>query len=130
MESVFLDPRSKTTFKFDHLSLEASDPIPAEPHPKSEPFRVALEMTTLTYLSAHYHDGVTAVFSVPESPSQFVIQIVANKYNPSNFWSGRWRSEYRIDLEDKSIEGKVNVNVHYYEQGNVRSWAFRSQSEG
>lgn len=34
--------------------------------------------------------------------------------------SGRWRSEYRIDLEGNKVEGKILVNVHYYEQGNVR----------
>lgn len=34
--------------------------------------------------------------------------------------SGRWRSEYRIDLEGSKVEGKILVNVHYYEQGNVR----------
>jgi len=116
----FLDPRSRTTFKFDHLSLEASDPLPAEPYPESESFRAALEASTLTYLAAHYHDGVTAVFSVPSSSSQFIIQIVANKYNPSNFWSGRWRSEYKIDVDAKTVDGRMLVNVHYYEQGNVQ----------
>lgn len=116
----FLDPRSKTIFKFNHLSLEATDPLPADPDPESEPFRAALEGSTLNYLSAHYHDGVSSVFSVPDSPNKFVIQIVANKYNPSNFWSGRWRSEYRIDLDSKTIQGKILVNVHYYEQGNVQ----------
>jgi len=45
---------------------------------------------------------------------------VVNKYNPSNFWSGRWRARYTIDLELGLVNGKVLVNVHYYEQGNVQ----------
>ena len=34
--------------------------------------------------------------------------------------SGRWRSEYIVDTSAKSLEGKILVNVHYYEQGNVQ----------
>ena len=34
--------------------------------------------------------------------------------------SGRWRSEYIIDTAAKTLEGKILVNVHYYEQGNVQ----------
>ncbi|EGN98413.1 hypothetical protein SERLA73DRAFT_183411 [Serpula lacrymans var. lacrymans S7.3] len=118
-EERFLDPRSKTSFRFDHLSLEASDPQSVEPDADAEPLREALEKSTLAYLSAHFHDGVAAVFSAPET-NRFIIQIVANKYNPSNFWAGRWRSEYTVDLSEHKVEGKVLVNIHYYEQGNVQ----------
>ncbi|KAF9220986.1 F-actin capping protein, alpha subunit [Gyrodon lividus] len=119
-EERFLDPRSKTSFKFDHLRLEASDSRPEEPDPEAEPLRAALETSAFSYLAAHYIDGVAAVFAV-QAPNNFLVQIVSNKYNPSNFWSGRWRSHYEIDLgESRSIQGKVLVNVHYYEQGNVQ----------
>ncbi|KAF8840766.1 F-actin capping protein, alpha subunit [Paxillus ammoniavirescens] len=119
-EERFFDPRSKTSFKFDHLRLEASDARPEEPDPDAEPLRAALEASALSYLAAHYISGVTSVFAVQPSDN-FVVQIVSNKYNPSNFWSGRWRSHYEIDLgESKTIQGKVFVNVHYYEQGNVQ----------
>ncbi|KAJ7784647.1 F-actin-capping protein subunit alpha [Mycena metata] len=119
----FIDPRSKTSFLFDHLSLvrpEASDSQPEEPDADSEPFRSALEKATLTYLAAHFHDGVTSVFSSKEAANQFVIQVVANKYNPTNYWAGRWRSSYTIDLNENTVRGQVLVNVHYYEQGNVQ----------
>ena len=77
------------------------------------------------------------MFAKSGSTKQFTIQIVANKYNPANYWqvvsafhvlclidmvhvrSGRWRSQYDIDMEGKTVVGKVLVNVHYYEQGNV-----------
>ncbi|KAF9527588.1 F-actin capping protein, alpha subunit [Crepidotus variabilis] len=119
-EERFLDPRSKISFLFDHLSLEASDPKPIEPDARHEEFRSALELASLNYLKAHFKDGVTAIFSPKEGAEHFVVQVVANKYNPTNFWSGRWRSEYTIDLNKKQVAGKVLVNVHYYEQGNVQ----------
>ncbi|KAI0669191.1 F-actin capping protein alpha subunit [Trametes maxima] len=116
----FWDPRSRTSFRFDHLSLETSDPEHVEPDAESEPFRVALENASLTYLAAHYHDGVASVFSTPGSSTRFVVQIVANKYNPTNYWSGRWRSEYVVDAAAQTLAGRILLNVHYYEQGNVQ----------
>ncbi|OAX36657.1 F-actin capping protein, alpha subunit [Rhizopogon vinicolor AM-OR11-026] len=116
-EERYLDPRSKTSFIFNHLTLEATDPQSEEPS-EAESQRAALESAALSYLSSHYHDGVATIFAM--STTQFVVQIVSNKYNPSNYWAGRWRSQYEIDFESRSIQGKVLVNVHYYEQGNVQ----------
>jgi len=48
--------------------------------------RSALESSTLQYLSSHYNDGTASVFAPPDDESCFIIQIVANKYNPVNFW--------------------------------------------
>lgn len=114
----FFDPRSKTSFTFNHADLSVSDPQPAEASQDNESFRSALETQTLTYLHDHYHEGVASVFAL--SHTTFSIVLVANKYNPSNFWSGRWRSRYLIDLAKGQINGKVFINVHYYEQGNVQ----------
>jgi len=46
----------------------------------------ALEASTLQYLSSHFNDGTTSVFAPPNDEASFIIQIVANKYNPVNFW--------------------------------------------
>lgn len=34
--------------------------------------------------------------------------------------NGRWRSVYTFDPSSGSLEGEVKVDVHYYEDGNVR----------
>lgn len=34
--------------------------------------------------------------------------------------NGRWRSLYIFDPSDNSLEGSIKVDVHYYEDGNVR----------
>ncbi|KAJ8463412.1 hypothetical protein ONZ45_g17590 [Pleurotus djamor] len=116
----FLDPRSKTSFKFDHLAMEASDPQSHEADAEAEPLRAALETATSTYLSSHFHDGVGCVFASADDPDKYIIQLVANKYNSANYWSGRWRSEYILTPKQALIKGRILVNVHYYEQGNVQ----------
>ncbi|KAF9519647.1 hypothetical protein BS47DRAFT_1312255 [Hydnum rufescens UP504] len=115
----FIDPRSHTSFELDHIRLETSDPQAVDPDPESEPFRAALETATLAYVADHFTDGVATVFK-PSSSPQYVIQIVANKYNSTNFWSGRWRSEYTVDVGKGEVVGRVLINVHYYENGNVQ----------
>jgi hypothetical protein len=61
--------------------------------------------------------------------------VVANKYSPNNFWyvslsvflskanlcrNGRWRSLYIFSPSSSSLAGSIKVDVHYYEDGNVR----------
>ncbi|KZS93563.1 F-actin-capping protein subunit alpha [Sistotremastrum niveocremeum HHB9708] len=125
--SRFVDPQSSKSFAFDHLRLEASDLQPFEFFAETEPLRTALQTATTNYVKDHFHDAVSAVLPSPlasssseEGPKKFIIQIVGNKYNPSNFWAGRWRSSYTLDTESGELTGKIDVTVHYYEQGNVQ----------
>ncbi|GAA5886396.1 hypothetical protein JCM16303_002521 [Sporobolomyces ruberrimus] len=55
-----------------------------------------------------------------KSSRLFGLYLVGNKYNPTNYWTGRWRSNYVVDYETGKIEGKAEINIHYYEQGNVQ----------
>ncbi|GAA6013413.1 hypothetical protein JCM10207_008835 [Rhodosporidiobolus poonsookiae] len=50
----------------------------------------------------------------------FGLYFVGNKYNPSNYWTGRWRATYDLDYEKGTLAGKAQIQVHYYEQGNVQ----------
>lgn len=45
---------------------------------------------------------------------------MANKYSPQNYWNGRWRSTYHLSPSSSTLTGTVQVDVHYYEDGNVR----------
>ncbi|GMK55098.1 hypothetical protein CspeluHIS016_0201540 [Cutaneotrichosporon spelunceum] len=54
-----------------------------------------------------------------EDPT-FTLEIVGNRFNPSNFWTGRWRTHWVVDRAAKSVAGTIRVDVHYYEQGNVQ----------
>jgi capping protein alpha len=55
-----------------------------------------------------------------EDDSQLALVTVANKYSPSNYWNGRWRSSYFYTPSSGTLTGTIKVDVHYYEDGNVR----------
>ncbi|KAK8869611.1 hypothetical protein IAR55_000178 [Kwoniella newhampshirensis] len=50
----------------------------------------------------------------------YTLEIVGNKYNPNNFWTGRWRTRWIVDKSAGTVSGDIKVDVHYYEQGNVQ----------
>ncbi|ORY28269.1 F-actin-capping protein subunit alpha [Naematelia encephala] len=54
-----------------------------------------------------------------ENPT-YTLEIVGNRYNTANFWTGRWRTRWVVDQAAGTVSGTINVDVHYYEQGNVQ----------
>jgi hypothetical protein len=50
----FFDPRSKQSFKYDHLRKEASDYQTYTPDPQVEPWRAALDAEFIQYTKNHY----------------------------------------------------------------------------
>jgi capping protein alpha len=79
----------------------------------------SLQKSFSTATTEHFPSSTVGIFPV-ESDSSVAILLVANKYSPQNFWNGRWRSTYLLDPSSNSVTGTVKVDVHYYEDGNVR----------
>ncbi|SJX60468.1 related to CAP1-F-actin capping protein alpha subunit [Sporisorium reilianum f. sp. reilianum] len=52
----------------------------------------------------------------------YTLHHVGNRFNLSNFWSGRWRASYTLDpaASPPSLTSTVSVQVHYFENGNVQ----------
>ncbi|KAI9288454.1 capping protein muscle Z-line, alpha 2 [Umbelopsis sp. AD052] len=113
----FADPRSKQSFAFDHMRLVASDVQPLEVSDDVESLREAIDNEVQAYVSDHYPHGVTTVHG---SGSKVTIVIVDNKYNPSNYWNGRWRAVWEVEKGGSQLKGSAKVQVHYYEEGNVQ----------
>ncbi|XP_029636365.2 F-actin-capping protein subunit alpha-2 [Octopus sinensis] len=121
----FLDPRTKTTFKYDHLRKEASDFQPAEIDKVAEPWRAAIESSFTPYVHNHYKYGVTSVYGSHTDGNITIIACVeSHQFQPKNFWNGRWRSQWTITFNENGgkvdLIGLLKVQVHYYEDGNVQ----------
>ncbi|MCJ1239700.1 F-actin-capping protein subunit alpha [Varicellaria rhodocarpa] len=115
----YYDVESKSSFAFDHTTQKASA---VESH-NLDSQHILLVTSLMKSLSSHgkehYPASTYSVFPT-SSDSKLALVLVANKYSPSNFWNGRWRSIYIYDPSSSTLTGTIHVDVHYYEDGNVR----------
>ncbi|KAG0051140.1 F-actin-capping protein subunit alpha-1 [Gryganskiella cystojenkinii] len=114
----FLDPKTNQTFKLDHLRQSVSD---LEPYTavdeEIEELRKTIEKDTETYAADRYAEGVVAVYG---TNGVVTVAIVHNRYSPSNYWNGRWRSVWTLNTATSEVKGALKCKVHYYEDGNVQ----------
>ncbi|KAM4062953.1 f-actin capping protein alpha subunit [Hirsutella rhossiliensis] len=115
----YYDVESSSSFAFDHKTQK---PSAVQSHVLEGP-QADLVKSTLksvgSYVKEHFASAACGAYPI-ESESKIAVVIVANKYSPNNFWNGRWRSVYVFDPASGSLEGSIKVDVHYYEDGNVR----------
>ncbi|KXX83381.1 F-actin-capping protein subunit alpha, partial [Madurella mycetomatis] len=115
----YYDVESSSSFSFDHTTQKAG----AVQSHVLEGTQAELVKSTLkglaSYIKEHFTNAAYGAYPI-ENDSKVAILIVANKYSPNNFWNGRWRSLYIFDPASGSLEGSIKVDVHYYEDGNVR----------
>jgi len=118
-EGRYYDVESSSSFAFDHSTQKAS----AVQSHVLEGSQADLVKSILKNLGAHtkehYPNASYGVYPI-ENDSKIAILLVANKYSPNNFWNGRWRSLYIFSPSESSLTGSIKVDVHYYEDGNVR----------
>jgi len=116
----YYDVESQSSFSFDHTTQKASS---VQPYTLDSPY-TDLITTLLKSLSAHarehYPTSTYTIVPTNLTSSTLAILLVSNKYSPSNFWNGRWRTTYLYTPSSSSLTGTINVDVHYYEDGNVR----------
>lgn len=113
----YLDPRSKQTFAFDHLRKEATALAPAPADEDAESLRAEFERVATEYTSEHYPSGVCSVYAKKDT---IIVCIEDHKFQPKNFWNGRWRSQWTFNKRTGAAQGLLRVQVHYYEDGNVQ----------
>ncbi|PVD25146.1 hypothetical protein C0Q70_15644 [Pomacea canaliculata] len=121
----FFDPRTKQSFRYDHLRKEGNEFQTVEIDKRAEPWRVEVENAMTTYVQSHYPHGVCAVYgNSSDSNITLIACIESHQFQPRNFWNGRWRSQWSITFPESGgsaeATGLLKVQVHYYEDGNVQ----------
>ncbi|KAK3673932.1 F-actin-capping protein subunit alpha [Recurvomyces mirabilis] len=94
----------------------------AQSHPLESPHADTIKSLQKSFSAAaseHFPSSTIGIYP-NDSNSSIAILLVANKYSPQNFWNGRWRSTYHLTPSNNSVTGSIKVDVHYYEDGNVR----------
>ena len=114
----FYDPRTRQSFKYDHLRKEASDYQPYESDATAESWRAALDSEIMTYTNEHYRHGVSSVFGRSQGNQiTLTVCIEDHQFQPNNFWNGRWRSQWHVTFQPGSgsaatdLKGVLKVQV-------------------
>jgi capping protein alpha len=122
----YLDPRGKCVIQFDHIKQEVSGhrPLAGELVDAVEGYRSAFDKEAAGYVGDHYMNGGCTVYGSQEGGgTNITVCISSSKFNPNNFWNGRWRSVWTCKFSGSgaiTLSGQIQVNVHYYEDGNVQ----------
>ncbi|MCJ1336336.1 F-actin-capping protein subunit alpha [Bachmanniomyces sp. S44760] len=117
-DGKYYDVESQSSFNFDHATQKASS-VQSYTHDTQHTDLIkSLLKSFSNHAHEHFPSSTYGVYSTNDGA--LAILLVANKYSPSNFWNGRWRSTYLYDPTTASLTGTIKVDVHYYEDGNVR----------
>lgn len=130
----FYDPRSHQSFKFDHLRREASEQQAHQFDEHSEPWRSAFEKELTEYIKERYTYGASTVIGGSDADTITLAAFIeSHKYEPKNFWNGRWRSKWSLAFSRGQTEcdltGLIKAQVHYFEDGNVQLVSSKDISE-
>ncbi|QDS71901.1 hypothetical protein FKW77_000274 [Venturia effusa] len=115
----YFDTESKTSWAFDHATQKASASKQYVANSHHDALVNSLYKSLSPHAREHYPAGTIGIFPY-DSDASIAILTVSSKYSPTNFWNGRWRSSYTLSPSSGALTGMIQVDVHYYEDGNVR----------
>lgn len=121
----YVDPRSGQSFSFDHLRKATSE-IEAADVDDCDGFRSAFEKAVTEYTKDHYMKGACTVYGKGD---EVICCMEHHKFQPNNFWNGRWRSRWTFNKSTGELVGLLRVQVHYYEDGNVQMQSNKTVNE-
>jgi len=118
-DGEYLDPKGNQVILFDHIKQQVTGTRAISSGEMgdagTESLRRAFEKEAFEYMDNHYPLGTATVYS---KGGQIILAISSAKFNPHNFWNGRWRATWTYHAG--KLEAHVKICVHYYEDGNVQ----------
>ncbi|TMW65538.1 hypothetical protein Poli38472_008180 [Pythium oligandrum] len=129
----YVDPIGRRVLGFDHIKQaiipgDVSD-LPASFSTPFDSERDAVQKALQSYLQFEYmHQGTAGVFV---KGSSLVINLCTERINLRNFYSGRWKSRWEIAIDSNPVRitGKMELHVHYFENGNLQLHCEKEVSE-
>lgn len=113
----YFDIGSRTSWDYDHVTHQASNVQSYSPDSPHNDLASSLHKTLSKHVSEHYP---AASFGIYPQGDEIHILTVSSKYSPANYYNGRIRAHYAYSPSSNSLTGTITVDVHYYEDGNVR----------
>jgi capping protein alpha len=117
-DGEYLDPKGGLVLSYDHIKQEVTGSraiASGDLESNIESLRAAFEKEAFNYVGEFYPHGSTTVYG---KDGKIIVAISSARFNPHNFWNGRWRSIWTYHAGE--LTGHFKIVVHYYEDGNVQ----------
>ncbi|KAL7691800.1 putative F-actin-capping protein subunit alpha [Plasmopara halstedii] len=88
--------------------------------------RQEVQKALQSYLQFEFmHGGTAGVYIVG---TKLVVNLCAERINLRNYWGGRWKSRWEVDLSRTPllVNGNIELHVHYFENGNLQLQSSKS----
>jgi len=117
-DGEYLDPKGGVVLFYDHIKQEVTGSRAisgGDVDNSMESLRSAFEKEAFNYVAEFYPHGTTTVYG---REGKIIVCVSSARFNPHNFWNGRWRSVWTF--HGGELTGHFKIVVHYYEDGNVQ----------
>lgn len=127
---LYLDPSGPHALEVDHKALTATKS--ATPLSGAEltalqggaAIREAVDREMQSYCKTHCPGSTCTTYGTSGAGVKVVCCFSTNAAELSNYWAGKWMSEWTLEVpmggSIGTLTGKVQLNVHYFEDGNVQ----------
>ncbi|EWS75780.1 F-actin capping protein alpha subunit (macronuclear) [Tetrahymena thermophila SB210] len=121
-EDCYLDQQHNLKVFVDHKTLKVTrtEEVEIASNPVLGQYRGFIEKGIQEYLKNYYSGtefGQLVYLDWDEENFTIYIAITCKNLKLNSFHGGEWISDWKIDM--KSFEGKVRINSHFFEGGNV-----------
>ena len=127
---LFLDPSTGTALEVDHKKLEAvesSSPVSAAQATSMQAAsatRDAIDREMQQYVKSFMPKGVVTTYGSSGAGTKVVCCLVAELADLSNYWAGKWMSEWTLEVPTGGsigqLTGKVTSLIKIFELGTDR----------
>jgi len=123
--NTYYDPKTKKSYEFDHIKRTWSEDAKSSEESKTvaTDMRDAVDKAFGKYVGDLYvnkEENAYAVYATDES--NLVVVVSCKRANLRSYWTGGWKGTYELTVSgDKlNVKASVQVNIHYFEAGNVQ----------
>jgi capping protein alpha len=118
----YVDQQSNIRIRVDQLTYRVleSEQVEIQKNPAFEQYREAINKNLAIYLASYYKDtlsGYQTYIDWDDDNFTFYVALTSKYLNLKNFHGGEWISEWVVNSE--GMQGKIRINSHYFEDGNV-----------
>lgn len=122
---MYYDSKLGVKFMFDPATLIATvhgteSDFPEQLDEQWQTYKNGIQGSIDEYVSMHYRDGTARASLCFNQDGNLQIDISCINLKLEACWGGEWQAQWIVDTQNNQINGHVNINNHYFEEGNIQ----------